>query len=383
MPRQRMTRLDEAVNDAAAIELLENLVRIPSPSGAEGAAVHWLVDWMRRYGFETHSDAVGNALGVRGHGANRILLLGHIDTFPGTLPVQRDGEWLSGRGSVDAKGALCAFAFAAATLPIEPDWQVIVAGAVEEEVASSRGARHLLETMAPPRYCIIGEPGGWERITLGYKGRLIVDLQWRAPFAHSAGPHPLPAEGAVALWNAIVAHSQAFNTGRTGAFERLEPSLRHIATRDEGAYCHIEMSVSFRVPPDLSPSQLAETVQQLVASNGLSSIEPAIGDDRNNEGVSVTFSGAEVAFRADKNTPLVRSLLRAIRQRGGTPRFVYKTGTSDMNVVGPVWDVPIVAYGPGDSALDHTPAERIHLGEYLRAIKVLREALAALQRGAI
>jgi LysW-gamma-L-lysine carboxypeptidase len=143
------------------------------------------------------------------------------------------------------------------------------------------------------------------------------------------------------------------------------------------------MSVSFRVPPDLSPSQLAQTVQQLVASNGLSSIEPAIGDDRNNEGVSVTFSGAEVAFRADKNTPLVRSLLRAIRQMGGTPRFVYKTGTSDMNVVGPVWGVPIVAYGPGDSALDHTPAERIHLGEYLRSIEVLREALALLQRGVI
>jgi LysW-gamma-L-lysine carboxypeptidase len=54
-----------------------------------------------------------------------------------------------------------------------------------------------------------------------------------------------------------------------------------------------------------------------------------------------------------------------------------------MNVVGPVWGVPIVAYGPGDSALDHTPEERIHLGEYLRAIEVLREALAALQRGGI
>jgi len=383
MLRQRVTRLDEAVNDAVAIELLENLVRIPSPSGAESEAARWLVGWMQQHGFEANVDAVGNALGVRGHGTNRILLLGHIDTFPGALPVRRDGEWLSGRGSVDAKGALCAFAFAAATLQIEPDWQVIVAGAVEEEVASSRGARHLLGTMAPPRYCIIGEPGGWERITLGYKGRLIVDLQWRAPFAHSAGPHQLPAEGAVALWNAIVAHSQAFNAGRTGAFERLEPSLRHIATRDEGAYCSVEMTISFRVPPALSPSQLVEMVQQWVTSDGAVLPEHTTCNDRDHAGVSITFSGAEVAFCADKNTPLVRSLLRAIRQMGGTPRFVYKTGTSDMNVVGPVWDVPIVAYGPGDSALDHTPAERIHLGEYLRAIKVLREALAALQRGAI
>ncbi|MGC8878205.1 MAG: [LysW]-lysine hydrolase [Anaerolineae bacterium] len=370
---------------AAAIDLLETLVRIPSPSGAEGEAARWLVGWMQQHGFEAHVDAVGNALGVRGRGANRILLLGHIDTFPGTLPVRREGDWLTGRGSVDAKGVLCAFAFAAADLPLAADWQVIVAGAVEEEVASSRGARHLLDTLAPPCYCVIGEPGGWERITLGYKGRLIADLHWCAPFAHSAGPQPLPAERAVALWNTIVARCQTFNAGRDSAFERLEPALRHIATRDEGAYCKVEMTVSFRVPPGLSPSMLSKEVQRWISEDGFSLVPAGDADDDadRDERMQLVFSGAEEAFRAPKNNPLVRSLLRAIRQAGGTPRFVYKTGTSDMNVVGPPWGVPIVAYGPGDSALDHTPGERIHLGEYLRAIEVLREALAALQRGAI
>ncbi len=371
--------LGMSMREAEAIDLLENLVSIPSPSGAESAAAHWLVSWMQAHSFEAHVDAVGNAVGVRGHGPNRIVLLGHIDTFPGALPVQREGEWLTGRGSVDAKGPLCAFVMAAATLQLAPDWQVVIVGAVEEETASSRGARHLLSTMAAPHYCVIGEPGGWDRITLGYKGRLVVDLHWRAPFAHSAGPHPLPAEGAVALWNAIVAYCQRFNAERTGAFERLEPALRHIATRDEGAYCSVEMTISFRVPAELNPSDLAAEVQQLVMANGLLPDEPISAGD--GEQVRVTFSGAEVAFRASKNNPLVASFLRAIRRAGGNPRFVWKTGTSDMNVVGPVWGVPIVAYGPGDSALDHTPAERIHLGEYLRAIEVLREALEFLQRG--
>lgn len=368
---------------AAAIDLLETLVRIPSPSGAEGEAAHWLVGWMQQHGFEARVDAVGNALGVRGQGTKRILLLGHIDTFPGVLAVRREGDWLTGRGSVDAKGALCAFACAAATLPVAADWQIIVAGAVEEEVASSRGARHLLRTLAPPHHCVIGEPGGWERVTLGYKGRLIVDLHWRAPFVHSAGAQQLPAERAVALWNAVVAHCQTFNAGRSGAFERLEPALRHIATRDEGAYCNVEMTISFRVPPGLSPSTLTEEMPRWISSDGFALAGSTDTEDGSDEHVHVAFSGAEEAFRASKNTPLVRSLLRAIRQAGGTPRFVYKTGTSDMNVVGPAWGVPIVAYGPGDSALDHTPGERIHLGEYLRAIEVLREALAALQRGAL
>ena len=74
----------------------------------------------------------------------------------------------------------------------------------------------------------------------------------------------------------------------------------------------------------------------------------------------------------------MRALLKAIRQAGGTPGFKVKNGTSDMNVVGPVWNTPIVAYGPGDSALDHTPNEHIALSEYKRAIAVLAEALSYL-----
>jgi len=53
------------------------------------------------------------------------------------------------------------------------------------------------------------------------------------------------------------------------------------------------------------------------------------------------------------------------------PRFKFKTGTSDMNVVAPKWGVPTAAYGPGDSSLDHTPNEHIAIDEYLTAIRVL------------
>jgi LysW-gamma-L-lysine carboxypeptidase len=37
-----------------------------------------------------------------------------------------------------------------------------------------------------------------------------------------------------------------------------------------------------------------------------------------------------------------------------------------------------VAYGPGDSKLDHTPNERIEVAEYLRAIDILAAALTSL-----
>ena len=91
--------------------------------------------------------------------------------------------------------------------------------------------------------------------------------------------------------------------------------------------------------------------------------------------------GDESAYRAQKSTDLVRAFLSAIREKGGEPRFVVKTGTSDMNVVGPAWGPSILAYGPGDSALDHTPDERIDLDEYLLATEVLKNVLAQLWMG--
>ena len=67
----------------------------------------------------------------------------------------------------------------------------------------------------------------------------------------------------------------------------------------------------------------------------------------------------------------MRAFLGAIRSEGGDPGFVVKTGTSDMNVVGPAWGCPIVAYGPGDSRLDHTPDEHIEISDLTRSIAVL------------
>jgi LysW-gamma-L-lysine carboxypeptidase len=60
------------------------------------------------------------------------------------------------------------------------------------------------------------------------------------------------------------------------------------------------------------------------------------------------------------------------------PKFKVKTGTSDMNVLAPHWRCPVVAYGPGDSALDHTPHEHISVQEYQQAIAVLTRTLQLL-----
>jgi LysW-gamma-L-lysine carboxypeptidase len=249
--------------------------------------------------------------------------------------------------------------------------------AQRREEAETRGGE--VESFSPPRllassppvFCIIGEPSHWDRITLGYKGRLLLDVSLRAPFSHSAGEGRLPAEQAVDLWRQVEQFCQAFNQERqaTTLFNRLDPSLRHIASRDEGAFGVVELSLGFRLPVGLSLADLEQQLRQ---------VAQALPEGTTTQ---IQFSGGELAYKGDKSNPLVRAFLQAIRASGGEPRFVVKTGTADMNVVGPHWPhTPIVAYGPGNSSLDHTPYEHINLNEYLQAIRVLRNVLERLMK---
>lgn len=356
----------ERISDReAAVSLLEDLVAIPSPSRQEHQAAAYLVDWLGRHGFDAHLDNVGNAVGQRGNGSREVLLLGHIDTFSGELPVYREGDWLYGRGTVDAKGPLCAFASAAAAVDIPRGWRVVVVAAVEEEAPTSRGTRHRVSQDDRPEYCVIGEPSGWDRITLGYKGVLLAKARLRLPFSHSGGRDRLPAEIAVECWNAMVDYCRGVNAERDREFHRLSPFLRHITTTDDGAYGTAELVVGFRLPLDIASQDLEPVIIDILASATMDQYEWEVAN-------------REEAFMGEKNSPLVRAFLAAIREQQARPRFVLKTGTTDMNVVGPVWGCPIVAYGPGDSTLDHTPDERIHLGEYWQSIEVLKSALSTL-----
>ena len=71
---------------------LIGLVEHYSPSGQERGAVEWLVERMKLLDFgETFIDDAGNAVGVMGSGPRQVVLLGHIDTVPGEIPVKRDG----------------------------------------------------------------------------------------------------------------------------------------------------------------------------------------------------------------------------------------------------------------------------------------------------
>jgi LysW-gamma-L-lysine carboxypeptidase len=322
----------------------------------------YLVEQMTARGFRADRDHAGNVVGMLGDpvAEREIVLLGHMDTVPGHIQVREENGRLHGRGAVDAKGPLAAFVLAAAGLAQQLQGiRLLVIGTVDEE-GDALGARHLARTRQAPYCAIIGEPSGWDGITLGYKGVLSLTYRLERPEGHSAAQQPSPAEEAVNFWNKLTGYAQDYNAGQARRFLTLDPALRTLDTSSDGLQERVSMQVATRLPPGLNVEELKAEMQAWR------------GD------AQVVFSPSDPPFQAEKNTPPVRALLRGIRAHGGRPRFKLKTGTSDMNVVGPAWACPMVAYGPGDSSLDHTPQEHVEIKEFLRGIAVLTRALETL-----
>jgi LysW-gamma-L-lysine carboxypeptidase len=303
--------------------LLVGLVEWYSPSTQERPAVEYLVGQMSALGFRAYVDGAGNAVGELGDGERVILLLGHIDTVPGVIPVRREGDLLYGRGAVDAKGPLATFVAAAARAGAQPGKRIIVVGAVEEEAATSKGARFLLDKLAPEAV-VIGEPSAWDRLTVAYKGRLLVDYTLAREIGHTARPDGSACEDACAFWQAAQDYAAAAKC--------LAPA--HVSTSSRPPYggCTprrrlrretARLTVAFRLPPDCdAPDALQATLR--AAAGGR---RPALLRPRNR------LPRLQATSRP--------RFLKAISEEGGEAQFKVKSGTSDMNVVGPVWQCPI------------------------------------------
>ena len=342
-------------------ETLFGLVSQYSPSGQERRAVEWLAAHMKSLGYDdAYVDEAGNAVGVMGKGPRQMVLLGHIDTVPGEIKVEQDGILLYGRGAVVAKGPLACFVDAVAEAGAKGGWQLVVIGAVEEE-RESEGARFVVDRYQPD-FAIIGEPNQWDRVALGYKGSAWANITVKRGQVHTASGEVTAAEAAVEAWLKIKAHVDTFNAEKQKVFDQLLLTLRGMGSDSNDFEQWARLKVGVRLPVHVSPEDWYGKLKEIAREADVEQIGFAVP-----------------ACACEKNTQLVRAFLSGIRSQGGEPRFVYKTGTSDLNIVAPVWKCPTAVYGPGDSALDHTPNEHILLNDYQKAVEVLINVLSKLQ----
>jgi len=343
------------MNDAA---LLEALVRIPSVTDGEAEAVRFLQAQARADGLRVIEDAAGNFIAEAGHGPRLLLVVGHIDTVPGHIPVRVEDGTLWGRGSVDAKSPLVAAYCAARRHRDSADLTIRVVGAVDEE-GDSRGAK-ALDPGLRPDWILVGEPSGAHGLTLGYKGILRGAFSLRRYRAHGAHPGRTAVEDAIAYWNDVTV-----TYGLEDRFDAMQGHLTHLASSSDGLVDKVEARFHLRLPPGFHPNAVHAELVRIAARHDVAverheSMPPAL---------------------ASKRTPLVAAFLDAIRTQGGMPRLLRKTGTADFNLLAERHPgVPIAAYGPGDSSLDHTPEERIALAEFAQGVDILDGVMARLAK---
>ncbi len=158
------------------VKTLERALKLYTPSLREKSLADFLESVCDDLGFrDIHTDDVGNIIAKKGSGSPKILLCGHMDTVPGRIRVRKEGDYLFGRGSSDAKGPLLAMLFAAASAQ-EKTGTVIFVGAVDEE-GNATGIKSLTNDKPDVDYAIFGEPSGTKQITIGYKGRIAINLK--------------------------------------------------------------------------------------------------------------------------------------------------------------------------------------------------------------
>ncbi|WP_426445876.1 M20/M25/M40 family metallo-hydrolase [Paenibacillus sp. S-38] len=338
--------------EGGSLDLLSKVSRIPSASLDEHELASFLLEEVRYPGVSGFIDEAGNVVFRKGSGPRTLLLLGHIDTVPFQWQVKNDEEGLTGRGVVDAKGSFVNFIHMLEEADVPEDAELLVVGAVEEEVSSSKGALHVRDHYHADAV-IIGEPSGENNLTLGYYGLFKLEITVSRLQEHTA------AKDTVSVIDELY---QVVETIRRRVKE-IDPdslsSLIDVKHTNLNGLLTITGTLNFRISP-----AAGRDYSQSVALDDL-------GED-----VRVEVLRATPGYANGRSDALVKSFVRSFAKEGRTVHYIKKRGTSDMNTLATTWEgVPMVAYGPGDSSLDHTNREYLHFAEVLSSRAILREAV--------
>ena len=318
---------------ADAFELTRALVALETPTGAEGPATDLLAGALSRAGYRTVRQRVSpgrdNLLAFREPPA--LVFSTHVDCVPPYVPLSEDEDAIHGRGSCDAKGLAAAMVAAAERLAAGGERRIGLLFLVGEENGSD-GARVASDLEPRGRFLVNGEPTE-NRLSIGQKGSLRVDLRASGRAAHSA--YPEEGESAVAAL--------------LDTIERIR-----------------------RMPLAHDPLLGASTLNVGLIRGGVA------------PNVLAPEAGAQILIRTVEPTGPLKGAIRALAAPGVSVDFpvelpCYKGGAAPAG-----WDTTVVSYasdlpfltgwgeryqlGPGTIRVAHTDQEHIRKADLLRGV---------------
>jgi acetylornithine deacetylase len=405
-----------AIDDAAIVEELQELVRIPSVDGTpdENTAQEWVAGRLRGLGLAVdhwqldldevtadpafpgmevpRSEAWGCVGTLGGEGAPGLVLNGHVDVVPpGDLGLWPDGDPFSarvsdgimwGRGTCDMKAGIAAILGATAAIVaagIELRRPLAVHTVVGEE-DGGLGAFATLRRGHTGAACLIAEPTAGTLIPAN-SGSLTFRLEIAGLATH--GSTRTRGVSAIEKFEPVHAALRELEAERNRA---PHPLLEHLDLANPLSIGTVRSGDWASTVPDLLVAegrygvQLGEPVEDARAAFEQTVAAACEKDDwLRDHPVKVTWPGGVFASGLlPEGDPLLDDTLRAVVDAGGAAPEVrggpYGSDLRQYAAAG----VPTLQYGPGDVRYAHATDEHVALAEVLHCARVY--ALLAVRR---
>jgi acetylornithine deacetylase len=336
-----------------AIDLLKQLITIPSFSKEEDKTADAICTYLQQYGIE--AKRVKNNVYARNayydESKPTILLNSHHDTVKPnknyTLdpfsPVEKDGK-LFGLGSNDAGGPLVSLIATFLHFNQEKNlkYNIVLAASAEEEISGKEGIELVLPHLGKIDCAIVGEPTQMQ-MAVAERGLMVIDCT-----AHGKAGHAARNEGENSIYKAIkdIEWFQSYQFPKVSdLLGPVKMSVTVIET-DNKAHNVVPAQCKFVVDTRVNELYTFEEVLQVIREHVQCEVSPR----------STRLRSTSIAL----DHPLVKSGLNLGRTYYGSPT------TSDKALM----PFQALKMGPGDSARSHTADEYIYTEEIKEGIEL-------------
>jgi len=340
-----------------AVDLLRQLIMIPSFSRGEDKTADLLEQYLKGKGIETHR-RMNNIWAWNKHfeaAKPTILLNSHHDTVKPNTGYTRDpfdakiedGK-LYGLGSNDAGGCLVSLIHTFLYFYDKPDlkYNFCLATTAEEEISGVNGLELIIPDLGKLDFGIVGEPTLMQ-LAIAEKGLMVLDC-----IAHGKSGHAAREEGVNAIYKAI-GDINWFSTYRFPKESEVFGPVKMSVTIINAGSQHnvVPASCNFTVDVRVTDAYRNEEVLEIIRQHVQCDVTPR----------SIRLKPSKI----DKNHPIVQAGLALGRTTYGSPT------TSDQSLL----NIQSLKIGPGDSARSHTADEFIYLDEVREGIDLYIQML--------
>jgi acetylornithine deacetylase len=366
-----------------AVQLVQEVCRIPSVLGDELALAEFLADTMRRADFEAVElqevlPDRPNALGeLRFGDGPRVVLTGHMDTKPESIgwsvtePYSGDliDGHVYGHGIMDMKAALACMIVAMEAVRasgVDVAGTVAFAG-VSDHMGDQLGSIAYFRDH-PADLCVLGELSDNE-IFVGHRGRYYFDVTAQGHSAHTCHKH-LATNANMLAAHAVIALDAS----------HLEPELEPWSAELFGTETFMSPGRIYGGLPPGGPSMIPDecvirvdcrpqpgvTVEQVRAE-----IDRCLDVARTtcpDFAATVELADVKPAYVADREAEVVQLMIDAVRDVKGTDPELFAAGwLGDTASFGQ--QVPTVIFGPGGEPV-YCANERLSIEDIHEATRV-------------